>query len=179
MGKIDVLLDIVKKRRSVRKYKDKAVGSKAIDRIIEAASFAPSGMNMQPWKFVIISGKPAKAEIRKAYDLARKNIGAYEQDSSFLEKAALIAVCCDDKPYSSSSVFMAVENMLLAATALKLGSIVMTCITEPESNKKIKQLLKIPEDIRLIALVAVGYPDESPAPKPRKKSIVSYERWSL
>lgn len=155
-----------KERRSIRKFKDKNIPGKAINKLIDAARWAPSGLNLQPWKFLIVEDKKTKQKVRKIYDSARKKLNLYEQDTSFVENATLIFALSEKAPYATQSIFMAIENILLAATSLNLGSIVMTAICKEEN--KLKKLLKIPNKYKIEALIPVGYSDENPKPKPRK-----------
>ena len=159
--------DIVKKRRSVRKFKDKAVPASSINKILDAARWAPSGLNLQPWRFIVVKNKKIKKQVTAIYASARKKLGLYKQDTSFVENPTLIFVLSDKKiPYATPSVFLAIENMVLAATALDLGSVVMTAICAEEN--KLRKLLKVPNKYKIEALVPIGYAAEKPKPKPRK-----------
>lgn len=159
--------DIVKKRRSIRAFEDKQVPSDLINKIIDAARWAPSGLNLQPWRFIVVKDRKIKKQVTAIYASARKKLGLYKQDTSFVENPALIFVLSDKKvPYATLSVFLAIENIVLAATALNLGSVVMTAICAEEN--KLRKLLKVPSKYKIEALVPVGYSAEKPKPKPRK-----------
>lgn len=164
------VFEAIKKRKSIRKFLDKEVPDDMLDKIIEAASLAPSGMNQQPWEFVVVKDKKTKKEIRELYSEARKKLNLYEQDTTFVENACQIFVCYDKKKLAPLiSCALAIENMLIAATALGLGSIIMTApVMLKESADKIKAILKVPEGYEIMALVLVGYADEDPERKPRR-----------
>jgi len=172
---------VVKERRSIRKYKDKEVSKELIEKIIDAARWAPSGLNLQPWEFVVVTDKSKKKKIRQIYADARKGLKLYEQDTVFVENAVNIFVLSDKtKLAAMPSTWLAIENILLAAAALGLGSIVMTAPVALEKHKsELRKLLNIPENFDIVAHVLVGYKDEEPEPKPRRdiKSIVHYERF--
>lgn len=162
---------IIKKRRSIRRFKQKEVPDKTINKILKAASLAPSGLNQQPWDFIVVKNPALKKEIRNVYDDSRKKLGLYEQDTSFVENACQIFVCGNKTKITPIiSCSLAIENMLLAATALGLGSIVTTSIIGVRENfKKLKKLLKIPNKYIIVALVLIGFSDETPKAKPRRK----------
>jgi nitroreductase len=155
-------LEAIYKRRSVRKYTGEPVPRDDLKTIVDAARHAPSGYNRQPWEFVVVTDR---AMI--------KNLSVV---ASWMEKSgAIIAVVMD----TSSSFWLedasaAVENMLLASTALGYGS----CWVEGDSlrrEEELKELLNIPKDLRLITLVTVGGPIEWPAPE--KKTLEEVLHW--
>ena len=160
-------------RHTVRSYRDKAVPQAAIRKILGAAVKAPSSMNQQPWHFIAVNAKETKAKIRRLYAQARKELNYYAQDTSFMENGALVVVCCnsaeDDQRFSC---MMAAQNMLLAATALGLGSgPSITILQSKDGAKKLKRLLKIPKKITPLLLVTLGYADKKPAHYKKKKGL--------
>lgn len=161
---------VLENRRSIRKFKDKEVPLKIIKKIIDSARYAPSGLNKQPWEFVVIRNKEKRGEIREIYENARKELKLYKQDCNFVEKATQIIVCNNIKSSKNLiSTSLAIENMLLAATALGLGSIVVTAsVSRQKDISKIRALCKILGHLEPIALVLIGYADEKPKMKERK-----------
>ncbi|MEM3797138.1 MAG: nitroreductase family protein [Candidatus Bathyarchaeia archaeon] len=157
------VFEAIKGRRSVRKYKSKKVDRELIKKLLEAARWAPSGGNIQPWVFIVI-------EDPKLLDLVRKVSPGY-----FGEAPLAILVCSNrERSYKVGGSLardylticdcaMAVQNMLLAAYALGLG----TCVVKSFSHPAIKELLAIPEGIEPELLVIVGYPDQTPKPPPK------------
>ncbi|HIH16019.1 MAG TPA: hypothetical protein HA252_01290 [Candidatus Diapherotrites archaeon] len=169
-------------RHTTRSYHDKTVPQAAIQKILGAAVKAPSSMNQQPWHFIVVNAKDAKAKIRRLYDQARKELNYYEQDTSFMENGALVVVCCnsagDDQRFSC---LMAAQNMLIAATALGLGSgPSITLLQSKEGAKKLRRLLGIPKKIAPLLLVTLGYTDKKPAHYKKKKGlkkVLHENRW--
>lgn len=160
--KMDVF-EAVKGRRSVRRYKTDVVPKELIEKMLDAARWAPSGGNIQPWKFIVISDRNLLELIRKV-------------SPGYLGEAPLAILVCSDKEkayriggtlgrdyLSVADCAMAVENMLLAAYALGLG----TCVVKSFSRVAVKEMLEIPEDIEPELLVIIGYPAQTPTPPAR------------
>lgn len=174
--------EVIKKRRSIRKYQDKEVPNELVEKIIGAGRTAPSGMNQQPWHFIVVKDKKVKKKFRELYDKAREERGAYKQDTSFVEKATIIFVL-DKKEENCAPVLstaLAVENMLLEATNLGLGSLIMTAPLWRKKNiDEYRKALNVPENYEFHCVVLIGYADEEPKPKEKKslKEIMGYERF--
>jgi len=162
------LFEVVEKRRSIRKFKPNRVAKRDLKKILEAGRLAPSGGNRQPWYFIVVRD----LEIKRALSIAANN-------KKFIEEADTVIVTLGDPgvsstklPYKLSSTniphmqdtMIAVEHMVLAATALGYG----TCWIGAFNEEEVKKILKIPENLAVIALLPVGVPDESPLPRPRK-----------
>jgi len=157
------VFEAIKGRRSVRKFKLKGVERELTEKLLTAACWAPSGGNIQPWKFIVV-------EDRTILDMVRKISPGY-----FGETPLAILVCSDKvrahkvgglmgRDYLSVvDCAMATENLVLAAYALGLGA----CIVKSFSYVAIKEILEIPQGIEPELLVVVGYPDATPAP-PRR-----------
>lgn len=188
-------------RRSIRKYKNTPVDKSTIEHLIQYASFAPSAKNRQPWKFVIYLGDE-KEKLTNAMErgLDREANGkTILPDSAFglpdafhtlkiMKEAPVLIVVLNtngDSPYEpintdrriseicdSLSIGAAIENMLLEATKLGLGTlwIANSCFAYPELVECVGT-----ED-QLVSIVALGYPDESPDMRPRKsmRDIIEY-----
>ncbi len=152
------IFKIIETRRSIRKYKPNSIPAEKLKKIFETARLAPSSGNRQPWRFVVVhkeKRKRALAEVAK--------------NQSFLMDAAVIVAAIGDPTASErwheKDVMIAVEHMVLAASALGYG----TCWIGAFDEEKVKSLLKIPSDHRAVALLPIGVPNESPQPKPRKE----------
>jgi len=157
------VFEAIKGRRSVRQYKPDVVPKELVEKILDAARWAPSGGNIQPWKFIVISD-------RNLVELLRKVSPGYlgETPSAILvcsdkEKAHRIGGALGRDYLSVADCAMAVENMLLAAYALGLGS----CVVKSFSRIAVKEMLEIPEDIEPELLVMIGYPARTPPPPAR------------
>lgn len=168
----------IQNRRSIRKFTDKIVSKDTILEIIEAARWAPSACNRQLWEFVIITNSVTKKQIAEEACFNQK----------FLRQApVLIVVFYDDtkerreekgpsKHDSIQSAAAAIQNMHLKAYSLGLGSLWVCAI---KKMLKLNEILKVPDTIRPIAIIALGYPAENP-PAPKRRiieSFVHYEKF--
>ena len=160
------LLEVIKKRRSIRAYKKQDLPQGAIEKLIEAARWAPSAGNVQPWEFVVASSQKIKQELSKA---------AFSQKD--LEEASVVIVVCADEKLAEQSygergkslyclqdTAAATQNILLTAYSLGLGS----CWIGAFKEKEIRQVIRAPKEMRPIALIPIGYPDEAPAARSRR-----------
>ena len=189
------LNDAIRDRRSIRKYKKDPVADKDLDQIVEAARLAPSGTNRQPWRFVLLNSESEKQKIagavvqpfvleapavfvccldRKSYtkSLVEKRMKELVQMNVISEEAAgyiykrkmpekVDEVVIPAGAYVDLGI--AVEHMVLAAETLGLGS----CWVRLFNPKQIHEALGLPEQVEVVALLPVGYPAESPSPRPR------------
>jgi nitroreductase len=159
------LFEAIEKRRSIRKFKPCQVREEDLKKILQAGRLAPSGGNRQPWCFIIVRD----SETKNALAIA-------SNDQKFVAEADTVIVALGDSgayPKTSTSStrilhkqdpMIAIEHMVLAATALGYG----TCWIGAFSEAEVKKILKIPENLTVVALLPVGVPDESPPPRPRK-----------
>lgn len=177
------LYTAIEKRRSIRKFKPDPVPRETILRILQKATWAPSGQNLQPWEFIVVSG-PKKEELAQSYGRITEfglppSGSRNEGQQRFIEWArtlggapvaivALTPVHGDPltRKMNLESVCAAFAYLLLAATAEGLG----TCwMTGPLRNEReIRRILNIPDDREIVAITPLGYPDEEPLPPPRK-----------
>jgi nitroreductase len=162
------VFEAIRTRRSVRKYRPEPIPNDRLEMIFEAARLAPSAGNRQPWRFVVIRD----ADRKKALAEAANN-------QSFLSEAAAIVAAVGDPEVSTrwheKDPMTAIEHMALAATTLGYG----TCWIGAFDEDAVKHLLKIPAKMRVVALLPIGIPNETPAPKPRKQlsEIFFKEEW--
>ena len=180
-------------RRSIRKYKAQAVSRQDVEDILEAALYAPSGINLQPWYFVAICSEDAMARLKlsmaKTYEnfqprlQARfaKNPEVIEQTKHFLTSLGGAPVCvlafllkpATDPMYQDTTTLIqgvsaGIENMLLVAYEKGLGSCWLTAPIVAGLGEGIRQEFA-PEHGQLIAAVTIGYPAESPKAPPRRE----------
>ncbi|MCK9572781.1 MAG: nitroreductase [Candidatus Omnitrophica bacterium] len=156
------ILQLIKSRRSIRKFKKTSISSKTIEKILEAASWAPSGLNNQPWRFLVL-------------DEDEKDSLAHFTHYSYIIKGAnkIILVFLDKKlSYSREKDLMAIgaciQNMLLFIHSRNLGACWLGEILN--KRKEIKKLLKLPKNLELKAVLAMGYSAE-PAKKGKRKNL--------
>ena len=167
------VLGVIKARGSIRSYKDKPMPKQAMLEILEAARMAQSAANRQPWEFIVVTDPVIKKKLVQAAG-----------NQSFVGEAAAVLVCLANPEESASvgpfegfliDLAIATENMVLAAWDLGIGS----CWIGAYNEQKVKELLDVPRSLRVVSLLTLGYPDERPGPKYRKKfdEIVHYQKY--
>ena len=161
-------LDLATSRRSVRNYQPDPVPQELIEQVLEATRWAPSGMNMQPWEFVVITDQDIRRQVsRHAVFYAMRSQQVYQAP-------VLIAVCghCRRGPFVRDDCIFAGANLMLAATDLGLS----TCWVGGFREQPIKQILGIPEETSLVGLVTLGYAQGETTPPP-KRDLPSVLHW--
>ena len=156
------MLDVIKNRRSIRRFKKQAVDEKLVKEIIEAGTWAPSGLNNQPWKFVVVRSPAVKDKLAE--------LTHYR--TIIQEAPVCIAVFLDtalsyDRTKDIQAIGACMQNMLLAIHALGLGGVWLGEILK--NSEKVKQLLGVSPALEFMAVVALGYPDEKNITAERKK----------
>jgi nitroreductase len=140
------VFEAIQERRSIRSYKDTPVPRELMEKILEAGRLAPSAKNCEPWHFIAVT------------DAAKRKTLSGGTWAKFLAQSPLVIVACGDKKDSPDwyaiDVALAVENMVLTAVSLGLG----TCCVGSFNEKEIKTTLKIPENFEVLVMLAVGYP---------------------
>ena len=153
------LLDVILSRRSIRRYENKDISEEVLQQILETGRQAPSAANRQPIHFVIVND----------HDILKILCDTFF--SRFVKYAPLAIVGCADiqslltGKWAVVDATIAMQNMVIAAWALGIGS----CWIGACDEEKVKELLKIPDKWKVVALVTLGYPAEQP--KPRKKKV--------
>ncbi len=146
------MYNVIKKRRSIRKYKSTLVGESDLKKIIDAGRLAPSANNAQPWEFIVCDDKDIKDRLSKLCRWGK-----------FIKDAALAVAVFGDKHNTSTPLdcAAATENMLIMATALSIGSCWVAGYRKPHSEP-VKNLLCVPDDYELVSIVVLGYPSFIP-----------------
>ena len=169
-----MILKEVIERYSVRKYLDKDVEEEKLREVLEAGRLAPSACNYQPWKFIVVRDKEIRKKIAEPTTWAK-----------FIAEAPVLIVACKVRDgflmggwYDSAilDIGIALDHMTLQATHLGLG----TCWIGDFNEKLVKELLEIPENVRVVALLTLGYPREKKIPKKKRKpfeEVVSFEKF--
>jgi len=186
------VFDAIHRRRAVRRYLPRPVPREDVYRILDAANWAPSAMNRQQWEFLVVTGD----KIREMGESFHAIVGGYARDGDspvvsedFLRFAltfggapVVIVVLTDaaDAPNfrraNIESASAAMENLLLAATALGLGTCWMTGPLQDE--RTLRTCLAIPDDKEIVAVTPLGYPDEVPPVQPRRDpDLARHVRW--
>jgi nitroreductase len=160
-------LTIIKQRKSIRSYKSDTVSEKDIHTLLEAARWAPSAGNKQPLEVVIVKSTDQKERLVE---------GAYGQ--KFISQVPIVFVICADVDRTSArygkrgetlfaiqDVAAATQNILLMATALNYGTVWVGAFDE----KVVSSILKLPTNIRPLAIIPIGRAAKDPSPRPRRE----------
>ena len=168
-------LSFIFSRRSVRAYQPTEVDPELVQDLLESAMADPSAVAKDPWEFIVI---------RQRSTLAR--IASGLPNGGLLADAAVGIVVCGDLTrahdrqlsYLLQDCSAAIENLLLAAQALGLGSCWLGVHPREDRVAHIRQLLTVPEQVIPVAVIALGWPAESPAPRTRYRAeAVHHETW--
>ncbi len=164
------MLDIIKKRRSIRKYTAEDVSEEQIRTLLEAAMAAPSADNVQPWEFVVVKDATTRAKLAEAHPW-----------SKMAADAPVVFVVCGSERASHQWIAdssAATENLLLAATALGLGAVWVGIYPDTRSEAHVRRALNIPGHVRVLCLVPVGHPaEEKPARSKYDERKIHRERY--
>jgi len=158
-------LEAIRQRRSVRDFTGDLIPREDLEKIVDAGRLAATGNNKQPWDFIVVTDRAMIEKLKVA--------------SQWMEKAgAIIAVVMDpSSKWWIEDGAAAVENMLIASTALGYGSCWLEGYTLPR-EEEFKRLLKVPEDKRLLTLVPIGVPVEWPTiEKKPLEEVIHWERY--
>lgn len=167
------VFEAISKRRSIRKYKNTPVDDEKLEMILEAARIAPSAANRQEWKFIVVKNKETREKLVEAAN-----------GQKFVAEAPVTIVACSTEServmpcgqYAYTvDLSIAMSFMILEATEQGLG----TCWLGAYDEEKVRNILDIPERIRVPAMFTVGYADETPHQRPRKhlSEIISSEKY--
>jgi nitroreductase len=166
-------MDAILTRRSIRRFKTDPVDEKTIKALLTAAMSAPSAGNQQCWRFVVITERPTLDALTTIHPYANP-----------LKEAPLAILVCGDMDTELRSGFWeqdcaaATENLLVAATAMGLGSVWLGCHPRADRVKGIQKLLGIPKTIIPLSLIGVGRSNEVKAREDRfDEKKVHYNRW--
>ena len=182
------LFEAIKTRRSIRRFLGRPVEDEKLKTILEAVRMAPSWANFQCWRFIVVKDRAIKEKIS---DLSYVEsffapIGYKVNPSKkgLAEAPVVIVACADpsqsgvlwDQHYYMTDVGIAAQNLMLAARSLGLGTVFVGVFDE----EKLRNLLNIPSNIRIVGLFPIGYPQEEKKEVPSRKplnEIVFYEQW--
>jgi nitroreductase len=182
------LLEIIRQRRSVRVYKSGKVSDRQLETILEAARWAPSGANTQPWEFVVTRDREKMKRVREIYAQEwRERKKADPVHYKGLKKdyvgdvSVLVLVCGDARtkqvylttrqPADREKLFQAsiansVQQMMLAAASMNLGTVWVSVREEVEPA--LRKLFKVPDSLRLLWVMPIGHARAWPKAKPRR-----------
>ena len=160
------VFEAIKNRRSIRKYRQEQIPKEKIDILIEAGRLAPTAANKQRFKLVIVDNEEIK-----------KRLGVACNNQTFVGTASHVIAGTVDPDWKWNQVDIAIvlEHIVLEAFQLGFG----TCWIGAFNEEEVKKILNIPENIKVVALLAIGFADEAPAPRARKaaEEIVSFNEY--
>ncbi len=153
------VFEAIKRRRSIRQFSDEPIGKDALEKLLDAARWAPTASNQQRWRFVVVTSPPVKELIRKF------------APGIFLMPAAFIVICVekapDANPWAQATYLadcaIAAQNIMLAAYEMGIGS----CPALSYAKVAISEILDLPERVEPLLVITLGYPAEDPEPPPR------------
>jgi nitroreductase len=166
------MMDAIRARRSIRNFQERPVEEEKLLAVLEAGRLAPSAKNMQDWRFIVVRDEATRQRLAEA-----------ARDQKFVAQAPVVIAACGTsdlvmtcgQPAYAIDVAIAVDHMTLAAASLDLG----TCWIGAFYEDKVKEILGVPQGIRIVALLPLGYPAEQPHPRPRKNldEVLAWEHW--
>lgn len=167
------VLDNIFTRKSVRSYTDREVTPEQVECLLRAAMAAPSGMNLQPWRFVVVTEKATKEKLAVGFN-------------KMIAKAPVAIVVCGKTTGKlggtnhnwTADCAAATENILLAAESLGLGAVWTACYPYEDRMRPAIESLGLPEEITPYCIIPVGYPAGNDKPKDKwKPESIHYEKW--
>jgi nitroreductase len=175
MGEIG-LFEAIFTTRAIRKFKPDPVPADLIRKILEAAIQAPNTMNEQTWRFLVVDAEETRHQIgdlyARAYPMGPTSSSSSQYLASHMADAPVLIIPCEtgtpnvpQELRGASSVYPAVQNLLLAARAVGLGGVLTT--RHRRVAPELKHLLNIPEDVNILCVVPLGFPAMSHGAKTR------------
>ncbi len=156
-----MILDLIKSRRSIRKFKKQLVEDRLIRQIIETGIWAPSGLNNQPWKFIVLCSQ----EMREAL-ASQTRYGRIIRDAPVCIAVFLDTDASYDRTKDVQAIGACIQNMLIAIHALGLGGVWLGEILKNADT--VRTVLAVPQHMELMAVIALGYPAETEVTSHRK-----------
>ncbi len=165
----EAILENIASRTSIRQFTSEPVSEQQIETLLKAAMAAPSALNRQPWRFVVVTDREQLSAMAEKMPYAR------------LETAPVAVVVCGDVTVSEKfwvhDCAAAAENILLAATALGLGT-VWTAASDGERTEIVREALGLPSYVHPLCVIPVGHPAENPEPKNKwDPGKIHFNRW--
>lgn len=164
-------IDVILKRRSIRKFTDQPLEREKLIQLLEAAMAAPSAMNGQPWEFIVVTDKEVIDRLRKALPFGKMNAPAI---ICVMGSARMQKNKAGDK-FWVQDCSAATENILLAATALGLGSVWVGIHPVAMFKRQVSDILNLPDGVTPLNLIYLGYPAEEK--RPRTQYEVARVQW--
>jgi len=175
----------IEMRRSIRKYIDKSVENEKITELLESGRLAPSGNNTQPWRYIVVNSEKMRQKVMEASHNQKWMLTApvfivCVADVRCRIKEDIYVYLDDNSPHDEvkriiRDTSISAGYMLLQANNLGLGA----CWVAEFTQEEIRPVLNIPSDKYVVGVITIGYPDETPKARSRKKleDIIHYECW--
>jgi 5,6-dimethylbenzimidazole synthase len=184
--------ELVKTRRSCRSFDSTPVTEEQVDAILQAGCWAPSGLNLQPWEFIVVADPALKAEVKEAAEKAKNEVTAADgpgwvkkYSAEFIQEAPLLIIVVFNPKKGGLGAFFGqehgalqgasacIQNMMLKASELGLESLWFTFFRPAV----LQPLFNIPENLEVAGVIALGTPSEEPKAPPRKAPVVYREKF--
>lgn len=190
MKPITEVMELFRQQRAIRAFTNEDVPEALVNQVLTAAIHAPSGSNSQPWHFIVIRDQAVKNAISAVYEEARRDTSRVSTPPSSttrppLSAAPVLIVPCVNTPASGqagfqtgASIYPSVQNLMLAARALGLGTVLTTLHRRRKAD--IHAILGIPEGVESAAIIPLGWPDRDYGPNRRLplERFVMRDRWN-
>ena len=179
------VLEAISTRRSIRRYKADPIDEKILEAVLEAARWAPSWVNTQCWRFIVVRDVDTKSKLAGTLNATNPAIDS-------IRNAPLVIVACaelekagfyhgepstDKGDWYMFDVALAMQNLVLAAHALGLGTVHVGSF----DARKAARILRVPKGFCVVEMTPLGYPDQEPKVRPRQElsEIVFYEKYGI
>jgi nitroreductase len=179
---VKTVLDVIKARKSIRAYQDKALPKDVVVSILEAAKNAPTARNLQELEYRVITNKTLIGKVSDgiARTMQIEGVplkGPPGAKPNFFYGAPLLIIILapKDNLWATGDAGLAAQNIMLYATSIDLGSVFIGMAKMIEKDKNLMKLLHIGDDMNIVAAVICGYPAEDPAPKEKKLKAEFFE----
>jgi nitroreductase len=176
------LMEIIKARKSIRAYQDKPLPKKVTKDILEAAKYAPTARNMQELEYKVITSKSLIKKLTEglAAVLQKEGFplkGPPGAKPNFFYSAPLVIIIAapKDNLWAPADAGLAVQNIMLYATSIDLGSCFIGMAKLIERDKNLLKMIHIEDNMTIVAAVICGYPAETPAPREKKQAVEFFE----
>jgi nitroreductase len=181
--------ELFRHQRAIRNFTEADVPDALVNQVLTAAIHGPSGSNTQPWHFIVIRDPRVKHAISEVYEEARADARITRPSASGMRQplsaAPVLIVACVNTPASGqagfqtgASIYPSVQNLMLAARALGLGTVLTTL--HRRRKAQVHAILGIPDHVETAAIIPLGWPDRAYGPnrRPPLERFVMHDRWN-
>jgi nitroreductase len=176
------IMAIIKARKSIRVYQEKPLPKKVVEEILEAARYAPTARDLQELEYKVITDKAFMSKLSDGLSDAIQKEGMPLKGPpgaklDFFHGAPLVIIIAapKDNYWASADAGLAVQNIMLFATSIKLGTCFIGMAKLIERDKNLMNMLHITDNMNIVAAVVCGYPAENPEPKEKKQTAEFFE----